>query len=326
MERDYRFDIARVLCMTFIIVYLHLYGYVYGVKSAYFMPEFAVLTDACLGLFTFVSGYLIGKKYVFGLSHSLSEVWQFYLKRILRVVPLFLLAAWVLYLIGFNDAKATLTGVFCVSLFVKPRPMTLWYIPVILFCYFITPMVCRKGFVWRLVSSSVLFLIVFVLRRLIPSIDWRFQYNLLFYLIGLVSVSRFDWRFEKLYYVKWIVVALFMVLLVLVHFNTPGAIYKRWFSGIGVFALLFICDFLAKSIFRNDNSVAQVVSIVSYASMACYMFHRFFYWIGELIWNPATHWIKWVYMAGFVFPLMIIFSFFIQKGYDFMINRILNKK
>ena len=79
MDREYRFDIARVLCMTFIVVYLHLYGYVYGVKSAYFMPECAVLTDACLGLFTFVSGYLIGKKYDFG--NTLTDIWPFYLKR-----------------------------------------------------------------------------------------------------------------------------------------------------------------------------------------------------------------------------------------------------
>ena len=243
----------------------------------------------------------------------------------MRVIPLFLLAAVALYLIGFNDARATLNGVFCISLFVKPRPMTLWYIPVILFCYLITPVVCRKGFVWRLVSALTLFFIVFVLRKLIPSIDWRFQYNLLFYLIGLVSVARLDWKFEKKAYVKWIVVALFIVLLALVHFYTPGAIYKRWSSGIGVFALLFICDYLAKNIFRNDNGIAHAVSMVSYASMACYMFHRLFYWAGELIWNPITHWIKWVYMAGLVFPLMIIASFYIQKGYDLLINRLFDK-
>ena len=65
MNRDYRFDVARVLSMSFIVVITHLYGYIYNVKSAYYIPECAVVTDACLGLFTFISGYLIGNKYIF---------------------------------------------------------------------------------------------------------------------------------------------------------------------------------------------------------------------------------------------------------------------
>ena len=27
--RDYRFDVARVVCMTYIVAFMHLYGYVY---------------------------------------------------------------------------------------------------------------------------------------------------------------------------------------------------------------------------------------------------------------------------------------------------------
>lgn len=50
--------------------------------------------------------------------------------------------------------------------------------------------------------------------------------------------------------------------------------------------------------------------------MACYMFHRFFFWAGEMIWNPSTVWLKWLYMAGVVFPVMLVLSYYIQFGYD----------
>lgn len=66
MKRDYRFDIARVICMTYIVAFLHLYGYVYNVISANIIPCCHILCDSCLGLFTFTSGYLLGKKYRFG--------------------------------------------------------------------------------------------------------------------------------------------------------------------------------------------------------------------------------------------------------------------
>ena len=132
MERDYRFDIARVVCMTFIVAFVHLFAYVYtGHVSAYYLPACAVLTDACLGLFTFTSGFLLGLKYDFV---KFQGVWQFYKKRLLRIIPLFLIASIVLWLIGFNSSRATLNGMLCISPFVKPRPMTLWYIPVILLC------------------------------------------------------------------------------------------------------------------------------------------------------------------------------------------------
>ncbi len=60
--------------------------------------------------------------------------------------------------------------------------------------------------------------------------------------------------------------------------------------------------------------------------MACYMFHRLFFWAGEMIWNPATVWVKWLYMAGVVFPVMLVLSYYIQKGYDLIIEKTTKKK
>lgn len=163
MNRDYRFDVVRVLCMSYIVVYAHLYHYVHPevISALVVYPAHFVFANACLGLFTFVSGYLIGTRYNFAKYNG--GVWQFYKKRLLRIIPLFVLASCVLYIIGFNSGRATLNGLLCVSPFIKPRPLTLWYIPVILICYLITPVVGRKNLVWRIISASVFVSIIMLL-------------------------------------------------------------------------------------------------------------------------------------------------------------------
>lgn len=159
MERDYRFDVARVLCMTFIVAFLHLYGYIYDAVSANVIPWCRILCDSCLGLFTFTSGYLLGKKYCFGQGET--KIKDFYINRVVRIIPLFLLASLALWLIGFNGTRATIYGILCLSPFLTPSPMTLWYIPVIIICYLITPIISRKDVRWRICSGfifSVLFM------------------------------------------------------------------------------------------------------------------------------------------------------------------------
>lgn len=155
MQRDYRLDVARAICMIYVAAFAHLWAYVHPDVSSVVSvhPVFRILSYSCLYLFTFASGYLLGGKYSFGIDGN-SKIWPFYKKRFFRTIPLFLLAAIVLYLIGFNSARATLNGVLLISPFVKPRPLTLWYIPAIFWCYFITPLISRKNFIWRLISGG----------------------------------------------------------------------------------------------------------------------------------------------------------------------------
>lgn len=324
--RDYRFDVARALCMIFVVAFAHLWAYVYpGVVSViYLHPALYILSYSCLGLFTFASGYLLGGKYSFGKDGN-TKVWPFYKKRVLRIIPLFLLAALALYLIGFNSARTTLNGVLCISPFTTFRPMTLWYIPVILWCYFITPLVSRKNFTWRLISGVGLLLTVWLISNFIHPIDWRFRFNLLLYLVGLVSAPYINWKFEDRKWIKWLAVVVYVGLLSVTFFKTPNMLFKRTSAFVGVFALLFVCEYIANMVFRHNASnvvspIGSLIKNVSYASMACYMFHRFFFWAGEMIWNPSTVWLKWLYMAGIVFPVMLVLSYFIQFGYDKLIQ------
>lgn len=330
MHRDYRFDVARAICMIYVAAFAHLWAYIHPevISVIYVHPVFRILCYSCLYLFTFASGYLLGGKYSFGIDGN-SKIWSFYNKRVLRIIPFFLLAAIVLYLIGFNSARATLNGVLLISPFVKPRPMTLWYIPAILWCYLITPLISRRSFTWRLISGAGVLMTMCLIRHFIHSIDWRFLFNMLLYLVGLVSAPYCKWKFENHKWIKWLVIVVYVGLLSVTFFKTTNMLFQKISSFLGVFALLFVCEYVAKLAFRHTarngiSPIGKLIMNVSYASMACYMFHRFFFWAGELIWNPTLHWVKWMYMAGIVFPLMLVLSYYIQKGYDYFVNKYLN--
>lgn len=326
--REYRFDVVRVICMTHIVAYAHLNEYIYpqGCMTIYY-PAYVAMVHASLGLFTFVSGYLLGKKYSFGQQENVG-VWTFYQKRIIRIIPLFVIASIVLWLIGFNDAKSTMNGLLYISPFVDPKPRTLYYIPVILWCYIATPLISRRDLKWRVIGCLSLWGVLLVTRFLLPSIDNRFVYNVFFYFVGVVSASCFDWKLNTSLgrTIKTLFVLAFVLLVeVVTRYSlllTP--LRQMALGAVGVFVILFICEGISKLLFDNQDDqksyiktlACRIVNIVSYASMACYMFHRFFYWAAEKVWNPSDTSIKWLYMVGLVFPIIITFSYLIQKIYD----------
>lgn len=319
--------------MTYIVAYVHLYHYIHpNVISAIIIPAHAILTDTALGLFTFVSGYLLGSKYRFGGQSNVS-VWDFYKKRILRIIPLFVLSAVALWLIGFNGTKQTLNGLLCISPFVTPRPRTLWYIPVILFCYAITPIISRDTLKSRIRNCFIVYALLLGISRLILP-DGRLLFNVFFYMVGVISSSCFDWKMNFRYgkLVKLLIILVFIVLLCIGqrYDNFHLKLYRRIAGGVGVFSLLFVCEYISGLFFDSVNGVkdrwegriGQVILSISYASMACYMFHRLFFWAGEIAWNPSNHWMKWLYMAGVVFPIMLVLSFYIQKWYDKLVKNL----
>lgn len=239
----------------------------------------------------------------------------------------------VLWLIGVNGTRQTLNGLLCISPFVTPRPKTLWYIPVILFCYAITPIISRDTLKSRIRNCLIVYTLLLGVNRLIPTTDIRLLFNVFFYMVGVISSTSFDWKMNFQYgkLIKILVILFFLVLVYIGQMNDNFhlKLYRRIVGGVGVFAWLFLCEYVSDLFFGSVNDmkdrwkgqICSLIGYVSYASMACYMFHRLFFYVGEKIYNPDTPCVKWLYMAGIVFPVMMYMSFYIQKYYDmFMIK------
>ena len=332
--REYRFDVVRVVCMTYLVMYVHLYGYIYPQgRMTFYQPVSIAMAHACLGLFTFVSGYLLGKKYLFG-QHGNSDICAFYKKRILRIIPLFVIASIALWLIGFNKGESTVNGLLCISPFVDPKPRTLYYIPIILWCYLATPLLSRYGLRWRVYGSLSIIAVLTVACCLYSSIDNRFVFNVFFYLVGLISASYFEWKFKTPYNTTIKVIAILAFVLtvaIIIHYSKQYSTSAQLGIGAaGVFVILFSCEGITNLFFGSQNSsghgfkahICKIIGIVSYASMASYMFHRFFYWTAEKIWNPSDASIKWCYMIVVVYPIILALSYTIQKLYDNAVKRL----
>ena len=318
MERDIRFDIARALSMCYIIAVLHLSQYL---GQEYYIYETFIgrlVTFSCLGLFTFMSGYLIGKKYDFTLSNGnkqIKNILSFYKKRFIRIYPLFIVATILLYVIGFNGLKPSVYGMVGIAPFVTDAPKTLWYVSMLIIFYLLTPVINRNSIKWKTMISSIL-IVVFCLMKLFFYVDIRFIFNLFFYCFGLIiSTTRWCYISQDEHSSIKLHVAIFLayiVLLLLANYYLPNSIVLLSVASLGVLSLFSFSCLLAKI---KSQYFVKVIGFVSYASMACYMFHRFYYWCGLAVFAPETIAIKTIYLV-FVFVVGLAISYFVQKGYD----------
>lgn len=326
MPRDIRFDIARAVCMCYIIAILHLSQYL---RAEYYIYDTFIgrlITFSCLGLFTFMSGFLIGRKYNFTpTNHSQkNEILRFYKKRFVRIYPLFFLATILLCLIGFNSPLASLWGLLGVAPFVTHQPKTLWYVSMLIFFYLITPFVNRDSTCWKIIVSAGL-VFLFALLKLVTPVDTRFIFNLFFYCLGLIlSGIEISYINKTDYSLNWLhitVIVGFVILLLLTNHYFPNSITLLSVGAMGVMAFFSLSNLLSHT---HNKVFYNLIGFVSYASMVCYMFHRFFYWVGLNIYSPINTTWKATYLVV-VFFIGLVISFFIQKGYDNILTKKINK-
>ena len=121
-------DIARVMAMLYIITIWHAHDYIRVVS----IPFGDLVKNACLGLFMFVSGYLLGGGYKI---YTIRDVRNFAIKRFVRIYPLYaiaLLSFWITKAIDLKTLVYSLTGL---STFLPPQPPTLWFVSMLLLFY-----------------------------------------------------------------------------------------------------------------------------------------------------------------------------------------------
>lgn len=95
-KRILGFDVARIFSIIWIVA-------VYHVLPSAGLPltsQIKVITYTSLGIFTFLSAFLLTSRYSFD---NLGEALLFYKKRMLRFYPLFLLSSVILCAIGYNS-------------------------------------------------------------------------------------------------------------------------------------------------------------------------------------------------------------------------------
>jgi len=139
-------DVARSIAVLWIVGYWHLRVYCgrdYLTPGVSF-PSDEWITKVILGLFMFISGFLISK-YTF--DNFKNDCIFFYKKRLSRFYLLYAISVILLYIMGYNSLFgrfSLLTSLTMTSTYLLPQPRTLWFFSMIASFYIFTPFILKK--------------------------------------------------------------------------------------------------------------------------------------------------------------------------------------
>ena len=322
-SRDVTFDMARSLCILWIVGVWHLKDYVcLDDVSENVMHAGDVVTTAALGAFTFMSGFFL-KKYK---MRTMSDALLFYRKRLLRFWVLYFVASASIYVASiaggspwFASPTSFVLSLLGLSVFFPPLPSTFWYISMLMLFYLMTPLllVPRKR-AWKIVLYAAVEAILAIL-WLAGATDDQCMLFFPMYALGML-VSNKD--VDKVKARRWWVVICVPVLLMLSLQIGHKHIALLCWQVLALPLLIVLSDLLAK-----NRIIRWVGQKVSYASMNMYLFHRHVFLFSVLALNVGSlHNIReavmplWVAVLVVV-PVITVFSYFLQKAYDSMVSK-----
>ena len=219
------FDVARALCVLYIVAFWHLLNYFPSIKlNGMSLQVCSSITIVVLGTFTFMSGFFL-KKYVI---ETLDDVKLFYWKRFKRFYIPYLVCLTVLFLGGwFESGKQFVLSLIGLSTYIGSSPNTVWYFSMLMSFYALTPILLylkkRNHFYFYALTFGLICL--YVLFSRINGMYFPF------YLLGILVADKH----LKVLTSKWIYTITFMIsfiLLLYVQNEWGGAIDMEVFLDI----------------------------------------------------------------------------------------------
>jgi len=337
-NRVIEFDIVRALAI-FLILLRHLQQhsfnfYVFHLKGHLLDLSFIYWGEYYLGLglFVFVSGYLLSKENP--PFNRWGDIKQFILKRYVRIFPLYIVALFLFVAVNGRIRDSLNICTFVLNLLGLqiifgsndcPPLLTLWFVGLILSYYYVFIILAKFGRSLIRFITLVFTILLFgwLSRHIIGVMDERFLFFFGIFVAGILGA-----RYQLIEKMKFrhvtFVLALFVILVYLyAAFIHPKEI-RSFVSFIGmsdfivknliILWLIFVVFGLARMIIRTDRYV--FLQKIAYASYGMYLFHRPVWWLMVGIYNPANVEIKALYLALLGIPLTIFVSYYLQKFYD----------
>ncbi len=317
-------DIARSLCMLYIIGIWHLKEYTNYIDYIYVFGEY--ITEACLGFFMIISGYLLSKKNIFYNSKSIIF---FLKKRFIRLYPLFCISLFFMVLIGKINPFVALKTAFFISVFSPPFPWTLWFVSMLFLFYFLLPFISsqkitiygNKRIERRVLITKIciLFILLYIVSFLIK-IDNRILYLFPCFSFGVIISKNNNIKKYINFYFAIIAFLCFVFIERKIQNLLQEEVNLQWIikfplAMFGSIIIYDISDNLAKI-----KTIVKLLKPVSYASLCCYLFHRQVYHYTCLIFLPQDGIYRVLYFIVICIPMCIIISYFTQLYYDKIMN------
>lgn len=310
-DRLYQFDLCRVICVIWIVGFWHLQYYVsesYRLQGVVY--EYCkIITNCILACFTFLSGFFLAKYNFF----QKEDIGMFYKKRLLRFFPLLLVSVLSLVCIGGGHVSQIIPTMLGYSLFTSRPIQTLWYFSMLILFYFLTPILkftisnCTKT------AWGIIFIFLFVAISL-KYADVRLLMYFPFYVIGLNMEKD---SFLKILKRKFCILWFLLFLISLVCSQIMICMYVCMASGV-----LFL---LSVSMLLYHPMFERAITIMAYASMCAYLFHRQLYGIIVFCIRYFSS-IDYMPLLVAICSVCVLFgiSWFVQFQYDKLVKKYVN--
>ena len=268
--RDAAIDMIKGACMLYIVGYWHLFNYTTAFPE-YTNPGTTRLTVSILGLFTLVSGYLMGKK---EMALTKRNVMAFYRSRLLRIYPPFFMAMLLFLAMGAMSTSTFIKGATLVGMFNGPPPPTLWFITMIMCFYAAAPVLIslRAQFLQYSVTVGTVLIFLWAGLMLTHGVDARiFMYFPAFALGVFLGRTPFQRTSANMAFV-----AMLLIGSCLLSVSDSGPVEQSILS-MPLATLGALSLFLIGTSPRLAARIPRAFERLSYASFSCiYSIDQFF--------------------------------------------------
>ena len=320
-NRNIGIDLLRGTCIVYIVGFWHMLNYTNVIPNYNNIITYR-LTWIILATFVFVSGYFIGQN---NIELQKQDLASFYIKRVMRIFPLYLLSILAFTYLGLSDLKTSIKAILLVSMFLKPAPPTLWFITMIMIFYIISPfliLACKNIKIIKIIVIYVIISLFLLLYYYFTKfLDVRLIVYLPAFIFGIfVAVNEKTVIDTKLVIISFVVGALISFL-----FNT-SFIGLNWLLStlLVTIAPYFLFNVFSKMQFTNTKVITSIM-FIGYSSYCMYLFHRPIYITLKKIYFPNSYFLQLLYLLVIGLPCIAIFSFYLQKFYD-ATNKMLTKR
>lgn len=308
-QRVLFFDIARALCVLWIVGVWHITNYMHSQNIIDTISQWALVTHIALAGFTFISGFFLGKKKLSAL--------QFYKTRLKRFFIPLLATSLILSVFGWFDSPAqfilTITGF---ASFFGKMPATLWYFAMLIIFYLLTPLLLWKaeGKPVEIIARALVVYAIFYLLNIYGYCESRLLLYFPYYVAGmcLTMDNVVSLVTNKVYTVSSIVLLAVSVCL------TGG--YNVMGGGkilLGVYLLMVITYNMEKYL---HPAVNHLFSRIAYASMFAYLFHREGYGVFQFYEVKTSTELPEI-LLPILTVIIFVVSYYMQMAYDHLIQK-----
>ena len=313
-KRVVSLDVARSLCMLYIVGFWHMDDYI-GRGWDTIIGE--GVTSGVLAMFTFISGFFMGKVKI----ENKEDIIKFYCWRLLKIYPPFFVVCMLMYIssvylnqnfiTNFFQLILTLTGMSC---FFPPMTMTVWYVSMLLVFYLLTPIILfLKN--WKRTVSGILFFLLFAACVVWGNGDERLILYFPAYFLGILFTNVENVNNDKSSAITIICSLILFLVAIFLYDGIPNIFVKM------LFIYSFLPLFREISVFLVKIRVNQLWQWLSYSAMIAYLIHRLYY---GLLQKAMGGWIRPIWAYSFFLPSLLLISFIIQKIYDKLLRIVKN--